>query len=63
MAKTNVAGFVQQVRQEAGKVTWGTRKETFSATMVVLVMVLIASLFFLAVDGVISFIIRSLLGF
>ena len=50
MAKTNPAQFVRQVRQEANKVTWPTRKETGFA------------LFFLAVDGVIAFLVQLILG-
>ena len=41
MAKTNPAQFVRQVRQEANKVTWPTRKETMVATLMVFVMVVI----------------------
>ena len=50
MAKTNPAQFVRQVRQEIRRVTWATRRETMYASLSVLVMALIASLFFLLVD-------------
>ena len=46
MAKTNVAEFFRQVRQEASKVTWPTRKETTVTTGMVLLMVVIAAIFF-----------------
>lgn len=46
--------FLQAVRTEAGKVTWPTRRETSITTAMVLVMVVIASAFFVAVDQVIS---------
>ncbi|HAE01967.1 MAG TPA: preprotein translocase subunit SecE [Rhodospirillaceae bacterium] len=62
MAKTNPAQFVRQVRQEANKVTWPTRKETGVATLMVFVMVVIMALFFLAVDGVIAFLVQLILG-
>jgi len=62
MAKTTPAQFVRQVRQEASKVTWPTRKETGVATMMVFVMVFIMSIFFLAVDQVISWGIQVILG-
>ncbi len=42
--------FLQQVRSEANKVTWPTRRETLITTGLVMVMVVIASIFFLAVD-------------
>ena len=63
MARVGVAEFVRQVRQEASKVTWGTRKETMAATIMVLVMVIIAALFFLLVDGIVFNVIQSILGF
>jgi preprotein translocase subunit SecE len=62
MAKTNPAQFVRQVRQEANKVTWPTRKETMVATLMVFVMVVIMAVFFLAVDGIIAFAVQLILG-
>jgi preprotein translocase subunit SecE len=50
MARTNPFTFLQQVRSETEKVTWPSRRETMISTIMVLVMVLIASLFFFAVD-------------
>ena len=63
MAKTNVAEFVRQVRQEASKVTWPTRKETTVTTGMVFLMVFIAAIFFLLVDLVLSNIVQVILGF
>ena len=63
MAKTNVADFVRQVRQEASKVTWPTRKETTVTTGMVFLMVFIAAIFFLLVDLVLSNIVQVILGF
>lgn len=54
MAGTNPAQFVKEVRQETSRVTWPTRKETGVSTAMVFVMVIIAALFFLAVDWVLS---------
>ncbi|MEJ0096132.1 MAG: preprotein translocase subunit SecE [Methylocella sp.] len=42
--------FIQEVRTEAGKVTWPTRRETLITTGLVILMVLFASLFFVTVD-------------
>ena len=50
MAKTNPFEFIQQVRDESGKITWPSRKETMVSTVMVMIMVAIASVFFLAVD-------------
>ena len=54
--------FLQQVRSEAAKVTWPTRKETMITTAMVFVMVVVASVFFLVVDQVIGWGVRSILG-
>ena len=62
MAKTNPAQFVRQVRQEIRRVTWATRRETMYASLSVLVMALIASLFFLLVDLMLSSIVEFLLS-
>ncbi len=42
--------FIQQVRSEGSKVTWPTRRETLITTGLVVLMALVASMFFLAVD-------------
>ena len=62
MAKTNVAEFIQQVRQELTRVTWPTRKETMVTTAMVFVMVFIAAAFFFVVDQVLSYGVRVLFG-
>ena len=62
MAKTSPAQFIQQVRQEAAKVTWPTRQETLISTIMVLVMVLVASIFFLVADQVIAFLVQLVLS-
>jgi preprotein translocase subunit SecE len=62
MAKTTPFQFVQQVRSEVAKVTWPSRKETLVTTLMVLVMVLIASVFFLVADQILSFLVTLLLG-
>ena len=62
MAKTNPGEFVRQIRQETAKVTWPTRKETGVTTMMVFIMVTLAAIFFFAVDQVLSFGVRLVLG-
>ena len=62
MAKTNPAEFMRQVRQEVGKVTWPSRKETGVTTVMVFVMVILAAIFFLLVDQVVSWLIQLVLG-
>ncbi|MFL2783001.1 MAG: preprotein translocase subunit SecE [Rhodospirillales bacterium] len=62
MAKNNLLDFLKQVRLETSKVTWPTRKETMISTVMVFVMVLIAALFFFAVDQVLSLGIKFIFG-
>lgn len=62
MAKTTPALFVRQVRQEVAKVAWPTRKETTVSTVMVFVMVVVAALFFLLVDQVMSWGVKLIFG-
>ena len=50
MANVSVGEFVRQVRQEVSKVTWPTRTETIQSTIMVMVMVVLAALFFFVID-------------
>ena len=61
MAKTNPLEFMQQVRHEAEKVTWPTRRETMITTVMVMIMVALAALFFLGVDAVLSRVVNAIL--
>ena len=51
----NPVKFLQDVKQEAFKVTWPTGKETLQGTLMVAAMAIIASLFFLLVDQIFKF--------
>jgi len=62
MAKTNPFQFIQQVRTEAAKVTWPTRRETAITTLMVFVMVALATVFFFAADQLLSWGVELLLG-
>ena len=62
MAKTNPREFIDQVRAETSKVTWPTRKETGVTTVMVMIMVFFAALFFLGADTVLSWIVGLVLG-
>jgi preprotein translocase subunit SecE len=61
-AMRNPFEFIQEVRKEAEKVTWPTRRETLITTAMVLVMVVIASVFFLAVDMILQRVVGLILG-
>jgi preprotein translocase subunit SecE len=54
--------FLQEVRTETNKVTWPTRRETTITTIMVFVMVALASVFFFAADQVIRYLVTFLLG-
>ncbi|HRK96741.1 MAG TPA: preprotein translocase subunit SecE [Rhodospirillales bacterium] len=62
MARTNVAQFFREVRQETSKVTWPTRRETAVSTGMVFLMVVLAAIFFFVVDQIIATAIRFLLA-
>jgi len=59
--KTNPIEFFQQVRQEGSKVTWPSRNETMITTIMVLIMVVLASFFFLGVDAVLKWLVEDLI--
>ena len=62
MAKIEPAKFVREVRQEASKVVWPTRKETMITTGMVFVFVFLCAIFFFLVDQVLSYVIQLVLG-
>ena len=49
------------MRQEAAKVTWPSRNETVVTTIMVLIMVALASVFFLGVDAVLNWLVDEVL--
>jgi preprotein translocase subunit SecE len=57
----NPLKFIQEVKQEAFKVTWPTGKETLQGTLMVVAMAIIASIFFLLLDQVLKFLLEILL--
>ena len=62
MAKVSPFKFLQEVRAEVQKVTWPTRKETTVTTIMVFIMVLLASLFFLLADQLMRVAVSFILG-
>ena len=62
MAKINPFKFMQEVRAEAQKVTWPTRRETGITTAMVFVMVALTSVFFLIADQIMRLVVTFLLG-
>ncbi|MEY4794470.1 MAG: hypothetical protein RL312_1813 [Pseudomonadota bacterium] len=62
MAKLDPAQFVREVRQEAARVTWPSRKETLITTGLVLGLSTLAAIFFLVVDQLIQLAMRLVFG-
>ena len=57
----NPLKFIQDVKQEAFKVSWPTGKETLQGAIMVFLMALAMSLFFLLIDQVLKFFLELLL--
>ena len=57
----NPIKFIQEVKQEAFKVTWPTWKETLQGALMVFAMAVVMSLFFLLLDQVLKFFLELLL--
>jgi preprotein translocase subunit SecE len=62
MAKLSPFKFLQEVRAEADKVTWPSRRETLITSIMVFVMVALTAVFFLVADQVIRIVITFILG-
>jgi len=54
--------FMRESRTELRKVVWPTRKETTQTTLVVIGVVALVAIFMWMVDGILSWIVRLLLG-
>ena len=57
----NPLKFIQEVKQEAFRVTWLTGKETMQGTLMVVAMAIVASLFFLLLDQFLKFFLELVL--
>ena len=56
-----IKNFYNEVKQETLKITWPTKSETTTTTVMVFIFVFIASVFFLLVDKLVSFIVEFFL--
>lgn len=54
--------FVKEAWQELKKVHWPTRKETYSATVIVIVAVVVVAVFLGAVDFALSYAMQYVMG-
>lgn len=62
LTNVNPFKFVQEVRQEVAKVTWPTRNETWVTTIAVLIMITLASIFFMLADQAMGWLVSIILG-
>ena len=57
----NPLKFIQDVKQEAFKVTWPTSKEVIQGSLMGVAMAIVAALFFLLLDQVLQFFLELVL--
>ena len=57
----NPVKFIQEVKQEAFKISWPTGKETVQGSLMVFAMAIIMSLFFLLLDQGLKLLLEILL--
>ena len=60
--KTSIPQFASQVRAEARKIVWPSRKETWITSVMVFIMVIIASIFFWIVDTGLGYAFRYIIA-
>ena len=58
----NPLKFIQEVKQEAFRVTWPTGKETIQGSLMVIAMAIVAALFFLLLDQILKFFLEIVLS-
>jgi preprotein translocase subunit SecE len=59
--RTSPAQFIKEVRAEARKITWTSRRETWITSVMVAIMVVLAAVFFWTVDTGLRFAISQIL--
>ena len=57
----NPLKFIQEVKQEAFRVTWPTGKETIQGSLMVVAMAIVAAIFFLLLDQILKFFLELIL--
>lgn len=62
MAKVSPLQFYRQVKQEVKKVTWPTKNEVIKTSIMVMIIVAIASAFFFFVDQILGWVVKLVLG-
>jgi preprotein translocase subunit SecE len=57
----NPLKFIQEVKQEAFRITWPSKKETMTGALMVFALASIAAIFFLLLDQILKFLLNFLL--
>ena len=57
----NPLKFLQEVKQEAFRITWPTKKETLTGALMVFALASVAALFFLLLDQILRFLLNIVL--
>ena len=57
----NPLKFLQEVKQEAFRVTWPTKKDTITGSLMVFVLASLAAVFFLLLDQILKFFLNLIL--
>ena len=57
----NPLKFIQEVKQEAFRVTWPSKKETMMGAVMVFALASIAAIFFLILDQILRFLLNIIL--
>ena len=57
----NPLKFIQEVKQEAFRITWPTKKETMMGAIMVFALASIAAVFFLILDQILKFLLNLIL--
>ena len=58
----NPLKYIQEVKQEAFKVTWPTRKEVLVGSFMVFILASLAAIFFLLLDQIYKFLLDIILA-
>lgn len=62
MTKMKPIRYLQEIKSEITKVTWPTKRETTVTSLMVLIFVFVAAIFFLISDRILSWIVSLILG-
>ena len=57
----NPLRFLQEVKQEAFKITWPTKKDTVTGSLMVFGLATLAAVFFLLLDQILRFLLNFIL--